>query len=59
MYRFLIYRDHAGEWRWTFIAPNNRRMADSGEGYANRSDCEDAIDTLKRQVPTAKVLYQQ
>lgn len=37
-----VYRDKRGEWRW------NRRdvstgniVADSGEGYANRADCED------------------
>lgn len=33
---FRFYRDHAGEWRWRFVAANGRTMADSGEGYRTR-----------------------
>lgn len=31
--RVLVYRDKAGEWRWTRLAGNNRKVATSGEGY--------------------------
>lgn len=34
--RFQFYEDRAGLWRWRLIAPNNRIIADSGEGYASR-----------------------
>jgi uncharacterized protein YegP (UPF0339 family) len=37
-----VYRDASGEWRWRWVAANGRRMADSGEGYENRSDCLEA-----------------
>ena len=38
--RFHIYKDAAGEWRWSLhAAGNNRQIADSGEGYKNRADC--------------------
>lgn len=34
-----VYRDAAGEWRWTRTAENGETVADSAEGYANRADC--------------------
>ena len=37
----VMYRDEAGEWRWAAISRNNvDTVADSGEGYVDRSDCE-------------------
>lgn len=35
-----FYRDKHGEWRWKVVARNNRIIADSGEGYKNKADCE-------------------
>lgn len=52
---FNVYLDTAGGWRWRYVAGNNRTLADSGESYHNRSDCEKAIAILKRDVPTAPV----
>ena len=34
-----LYRDEADEWRWRTTAPNGEKVADSGEGYHNHSDC--------------------
>lgn len=51
---FEIYKDHAGEWRWTLYAANNRKVADSGEGYHNKADCLHGID-LVRSSATAPV----
>ncbi|MEM7043709.1 MAG: DUF1508 domain-containing protein [Pseudomonadota bacterium] len=42
-----MYRDRVGEWRWSLKAANNHTIADSGEGYINRSDCLHAIDLVK------------
>jgi uncharacterized protein YegP (UPF0339 family) len=44
---YHIYQDAAKEWRWYLKAANNRRIADSGEGYQNKRDCEDAIALVK------------
>lgn len=55
IYYFQMYQDARKEWRWTFIAPNGRKMADSGEGYQTRTACEQAINTLKAQAPTAPI----
>lgn len=45
--RFQCYRDAAGEWRWRLYAPNNRIVADSGEGYSRKAD---AVRATKRVI---------
>lgn len=41
---FVIYRRRFGprnqRWRWRLVAENGRKIANGGEGYANRSECE-------------------
>ena len=55
MATFKLYKDAKAEWRWRFQANNNKIVADSAEGYKNKSDCEAAISLLKREAPTAPV----
>ena len=44
---FLLYKDNQGYWRWTLYAANHRKIADSGEGYYNKSDCQAGIGLVK------------
>lgn len=44
---YMIYLDSQGQWRWHLLAGNNRKIADSGEGYYNRQDCVNAIGMVK------------
>jgi uncharacterized protein len=44
---YYIYKDTRGEWRWYLQAANNRRIADSGEGYQNKQDCLAAIQLVQ------------
>jgi uncharacterized protein len=44
---FYIYKDQAGYWRWYLKAANNKKVADSGEGYNNKQDCLYGIDLVK------------
>ena len=46
--RFELYRDAAGEWRWRLRVRNGAVIADSGEGYVRREDCEHAIGLVRR-----------
>ena len=55
MATFTIYKDKAGEYRWRLKAANNKIIADSAEGYKNRSDCREAVDRVKREAPLADV----
>lgn len=40
---YYMYKDVNGQWRWYLEAANNRKIANSGEGYHNESDCLAAI----------------
>jgi uncharacterized protein YegP (UPF0339 family) len=44
---YQVYKDTAGQYRWRLLAANNRRIADSGEGYNNKADCLAAINLVK------------
>lgn len=35
----VIYRDDVDEYRWHLVAENGEIVADSGEGYINKSYC--------------------
>jgi uncharacterized protein len=37
------YKDKAGQWRWRLQARNGRVIADSGEGYTRKRDCQKAF----------------
>lgn len=44
---YWIYRDHAGEWRWTYEASNGLTIAVSSESYKRKADCERGIEIMK------------
>lgn len=45
---FQVYRDLATprRYRWRLIAGNNKKIANSGEGYVNKADCIAAINLV-------------
>lgn len=45
MYKFEVYQDAKGEWRWRFEY-NNTIMADSAEGYASKRNAKRALRWL-------------
>ncbi|WP_375462795.1 YegP family protein [uncultured Methylobacterium sp.] len=53
--RFELYRDAPGHWRWRLRAQNGAIVAESGEGYHRREDCEHGI-ALVRQSGTAAII---
>jgi uncharacterized protein len=44
---YNLYKDVSGYWRWTLLAANNRKIANSGEGYNNKADAISAINLVK------------
>lgn len=44
---FWKYRDVNLQWRWTLVASNGRKIANSGEGYWNEADCDKVIALVK------------
>ena len=44
---YELYKDASSYWRWRLKATNGQTIADSGEGYANKSDAERGIYLVK------------
>lgn len=44
---YKIYKDTKGEYRWNYVSQNGNIIADSGEGYRNKADCENGIRIMK------------
>lgn len=44
---FTLFKDKAGYWRWNLKASNHLRVADSAEGYVNKSDAIHGINLVK------------
>ena len=55
-FEFETYEDAAGEYRWRLKGSNDRIVADSGEGYADRGGVEDAVERVRTYSPEADVL---
>ncbi|AUX10858.1 hypothetical protein AArcSl_3252 [Halalkaliarchaeum desulfuricum] len=53
---FEVYEDKGGEWRWRLRHQNGNIIADSGEGYASRSGCIEAVDRIREYAPEADIL---
>lgn len=57
MYRFEVYKDKAGEFRFRFKASNGETMF-SSEGYKAKASALSAIESIKKNTPTAEVVDQ-
>lgn len=44
--QFQLYLDRNRQYRWRLVASNGRIIADSGEAYVNRGDCERAVNMV-------------
>lgn len=54
MYKFEVYKDKAGEYRFRFKAPNGENMFGS-EGYKAKASALKAIESIKKNAPGAAV----
>ncbi len=55
MYKFEIYKDKAGEFRFRFKASNGETMFGS-EGYKAKASAVSAIESIKKNAPGAEVV---
>ena len=51
-YKFEVYKDKAGEFRFRFKAPNGESMFAS-EGYTQKASAMSAIESIKKNAPGA------
>ena len=55
---FEIYKDKAGKYRWRLRSSGNYKIiADSAEGYDAKADCENGVNLVKKEAPTATIKY--
>lgn len=54
MYKFEVYKDKGGEFRFRFRASNGEVMFGS-EGYAAKASALKAIESIRKNAPTAAV----
>ena len=57
MYKFEVYKDKAGEFRFRFKASNGETMFLS-EGYKAKASAMSAIESNKKTTPSADVVDQ-
>jgi uncharacterized protein len=44
---YYLYKDNAGQWRWTYEASNGETIAVSSESYKKRADAERGIEIMQ------------
>ncbi|MGE0231916.1 MAG: YegP family protein [Flavobacteriaceae bacterium] len=55
MYKFEIYKDKKGEFRFRFRASNGEIMF-SSEGYKAKASAKSAIESIKKNAPGAETV---
>ncbi len=55
MAKFQLYKDTKKEYRWRLKADNGKIIADSGEGYDSKSNCQNGIQLVKELSPKASI----
>jgi len=53
-YKFEVYKDKAGEFRFRFKASNGENMCAS-EGYKSKTSALSAIESIKKNSPGASI----
>jgi amphi-Trp domain-containing protein len=53
---FEVYADAADAWRWRLVHDNGNVVADGSQGYADKRDAMNGIDSVKRNAPGAHVV---
>jgi len=56
MAQFEVYKDNNRLFRWRLRSKDNRIIAEGGEGFHNRSDCENAVNLVRVEAPKAGII---
>ncbi len=55
-YKFELYSDAKGEYRWRLVAPNGQAIASSGEGYKAKDSAKAGIESVRKNAATAEIV---
>jgi uncharacterized protein YegP (UPF0339 family) len=56
MWKFEIYPDTAGNYRWRLKAANGQKVATSGESFDSRSNAKRAAENVKQNAAGAEIV---
>lgn len=56
--KFEVFKDRAGEHRWRLLANNGKIIASSGEGYKNKGDLLEMLNSIQKWVKDAPIFEQ-
>jgi len=56
MAQFEVYKDNDKLFRWRLRGSDNAVIAESCEGYCNRSECENAVNLVRNEAPRAGLI---
>jgi hypothetical protein len=51
-----FYKDAKGEFRWRITASNGRKIANCGEGYKNKKDCKNGLESVKWHIDNSEIV---
>ncbi len=54
-YKFEVYKDAKGEFRWRLVASNGQTIATGGEGYKAKASVLNGIESVKKNAPDAVI----
>jgi len=54
-YKFELYKDAKGEFRWRLVATNGQTIATGGEGYKSKESAKAGIESVKKNSPAATI----
>jgi uncharacterized protein len=55
MWKFEIYSDSAGNYRWRLKSSNGQTVASSGESFDSKSNAKRAAENVKANVGSATI----
>lgn len=56
MWKFEIYADEGGKYRWRLVASNGQTVAASGESFASKANAKEAAENVKNKASSADVV---
>jgi uncharacterized protein len=54
-YKFELYKDTKGEFRWRLVATNGQTIATGGEGYKSKESAKAGIESVQKNAPAAVI----
>jgi uncharacterized protein YegP (UPF0339 family) len=56
MWKFEVYADAGGQYRWRLVASNGQTVTSSGESFASKSNAREAAEDVKKNAGNAEVV---